>query len=136
MSMRGSGVAHNYERMNTTHDVDTASPHRLIQLMMERVLAKIAMARGHMERAEVSEKGKLIGDAISIINGLQASLNKKADAEMPANFDALYDYMMRRLIHANLHNETETLDEVSGLLQELKEAWDAIGDIADAAEPR
>lgn len=136
MNMRGFGATQRYERINTTHKIETASPHRLIQLMMERVLTKIAMARSHMQRAEVSEKGELIGDAISIINGLQASLNKKADADLPANFDALYDYMMRRLLHANMHNETETLDEVSSLMQELKEAWDAIGDIADAAEPR
>lgn len=132
--MRGYGATQRYERMSTTHEVETASPHRLIQLLMERALTKISMARGHMERDEVSEKGDLIGDAISIINGLQASLNKKADSDMPANFDALYDYMMRRLVDANLHNETETLDEVSGLLRELKEAWDAIADSADATE--
>ncbi len=47
---------------------------------------------------------------------------------MSENFDALYAYMMRRLLEANLKNDDSILDEVSGLLRELKEAWDAIAD--------
>ncbi len=47
---------------------------------------------------------------------------------MSENFDALYAYMMRRLLEANLQNDDSILDEVSGLLRELKEAWDAIAD--------
>jgi flagellar secretion chaperone FliS len=121
-----------YHQMNTRHAVETATPHRLIQLMMERTLTKIAVARGHMERGAVSEKGKHIGDAIGIISGLRASLNHKADARLSGNFDALYDYMSRRLLEANLRDEQKILDEVSGLLRELKEAWDAIADqVAD-----
>ena len=47
---------------------------------------------------------------------------------MSENFDALYTYMMRRLLEANLRDDVAILDEVSGLLGELKEAWDAIAD--------
>jgi flagellar protein FliS len=47
---------------------------------------------------------------------------------MCGNFDALYDYMGRRLLEANLRDDTKILDEVAGLLRELKEAWDAIAD--------
>ncbi|HLU05701.1 MAG TPA: flagellar export chaperone FliS [Woeseiaceae bacterium] len=121
-----------YHQVNTRYAVETATPHRLIQLMMERTLTKIAVARGHMERGAVSEKGKHIGDAIGIISGLRASLNHKADAKLSGNFDALYDYMSRRLLEANLRDDQKILDEVSGLLRELKEAWDAIADqVAD-----
>jgi flagellar protein FliS len=117
-----------YQQMNTRFAVESASPHRLIQMMMERVLTKIAVARGHMERGAVSEKGRHIGDAIGVISGLRASLNHKADARLSGNFDALYDYMSRRLLEANLRDKPEILDEVAGLLRELKEAWDAIAD--------
>ena len=81
-----------------------------------------------MQRGEVEQKGSNISDAINIIEGLQASLNHKADERMSENFDALYAYMMRRLLEANLHNDDGILDEVAGLLRELKEAWDAIAD--------
>lgn len=117
-----------YQQLDTQSQVEEASPHRLIQLMMERALAKIGLARSQLKDGKVQEKGNNISDAISIINGLQASLNHKADRRMSENFDALYAYMMRRLLEANLQNDDGILDEVAGLLRELKEAWDAIAD--------
>lgn len=128
MTLSGVAAARQYQKLDMQSNIESASPHRLIQLMMERALAKIGVARGHMERSEVQRKGSNISDAINIIEGLQASLNHNADERMSENFDALYSYMMRRLLEANLHNELAIMDEVAGLLTELKEAWDAIAD--------
>ncbi|MDX1515711.1 MAG: flagellar export chaperone FliS [Woeseiaceae bacterium] len=126
-------AARQYRKIATQSTVDDASPHRLIQLMMQRALEKIGLAKSHIRERKVQEKGNNISDAISIINGLQASLNHSADARLSENFDALYAYMMRRLLEANLHNNTGMLDEVAGLLREIKEAWDAIADEVEGA---
>ncbi|MBT8077593.1 MAG: flagellar export chaperone FliS [Gammaproteobacteria bacterium] len=123
----GLTAVNEYQKMNTQHEIAAASPHRLVQLMMERALTKIGIAKRQMERQAVVEKGKHIGDAIGIICGLQASLNHKPDASLAGNFDALYDYMTRRLLEANLRDDPSILAEVTSLLRELKEAWDAIG---------
>ena len=123
-----NAAASQYRQIDMQSSIEAATPHRLIQLLMERALAKIGVAKGHMERGEVGEKGRNIGDAIDIINGLQASLNHKADARLSENFDALYAYMMRRLLEANLRDDGAMLDEVAGLMTELKEAWDAIAE--------
>jgi len=128
MNTDGAAAMREYQEIGTRTQVEDASPHRLIQLMMERVLTKLAMARGFIEQDDIPRKGEMIGDAISIINGLQVSLNHKADGKIAGNFDALYDYMNRRLLRANLDNDTEILQEVAGLMSELKEAWDAIAD--------
>lgn len=128
MNTGGLPATEQYQQIGTRSEVESASPHRLIQLMMERVLVKIAMARGHLDRGDVSEKGAAIGSAISIIDGLRVSLNHKTDARLAGNFDALYDYMNRRLLQANLKNDAGILVEVSDLMREIKEAWDAIGE--------
>ena len=128
MTPTRAAAVQQYQSLDTLGNIESASPHRLIQLMMEHALTKIGVARGHMQRGEVQSKGRNIGDAIDIIEGLQASLNHNADARMSENFDALYSYMMRRLLEANLQNDDSILDEVGGLLRELKEAWDAIAD--------
>lgn len=117
-----------YQSIATQSRVADASPHRLIQLMMERALTKIDLAKTQMQEGRIADKGNNISDAISIINGLQASLNHSADQRLSENFDALYAYMMRRLLEANLHNDRSMLSEVANLLRELKEAWDAIAD--------
>ena len=129
----GENALQQYQQIGMRNAVDESSPHRLIQMMMEHALSKMNFARGFIEREQVAEKGKAIGDAISVINGLQASLNHKADERMAANFDSLYAYMMRRLLEANLHNDVAIIDEVVVLMSELKEAWDAIAEEAEAA---
>ena len=130
----GQSAVREYQQLENSSNVASASPHRLIQMLMERALAKIGVARNHMEHGETHKKGNCISDAISIINGLQASLNHSADKRLSENFDALYAYMMRRLLEANLHNDPAILDEVSHLLGELKEAWDAIADQVQVKE--
>lgn len=115
-----------YAKVKTSAGLEDASPHRLIQMLMEGALEKISLAKGFMERKEIAEKGSHISWAISIIDGLRVSINKDAGGEIAENLDNLYDYMERRLVEANLKNDTSILDEVSGLLMEIKGAWDAI----------
>ena len=69
-------------------DVNCASPHRLIQMLMEGALEKISKARGFMQRGEITEKGNHISWALSIINGLRMSLDKEAGGEIAQNLGA------------------------------------------------
>jgi flagellar protein FliS len=124
----GKSAVQQYQQLDVSTAVESATPHRLIQMLMNRALQNIGLARNNMEREEIMAKGVHIGEAIDIVNGLQASLNHKHDPEMSANFDELYGYMTRRLLEANLQNDKTILDEVDGLLREIKEAWDAISD--------
>jgi len=115
-----------YGKVSTHSQAAYASPHRLIQMLMEGALDKLAVARGHMERGEIAQKGNYISWAISIIEGLRISLDPQAGGEIAANLEALYDYMERRLVEANASNDLAILDEVAGLLGKIKEAWDQI----------
>jgi len=115
--------------------IESASPHRLIQMLMEGAMARIATAKGHMERREIRDKGEQIGCAISIIEGLKASLDHDKGGEIARNLEDLYIYMERRLIEANRDNNPCLLDEVSDLFRQIKEAWDAIAEHAARQEP-
>ncbi len=115
--------------------LEGASPHRLIQMLLDGALDKIAVARGCLERGDPAGKGRHVSWAISIVSGLRASLDRERGGEIAANLDALYDYMERRLVEANRQNDAAILDEVAGLLRQIKEAWDAIGDQAGALAP-
>lgn len=117
-----------YKKMSVQGGIDSATPHRLIQMLMEGALEKIANAKHHMENNEVAQKGESISVAISIIDGLRVSLDKPTGGEIAQNLDDLYEYMGHTLLQANLKNETGLLDEVSRLLNEIKGAWDAIPD--------
>lgn len=109
--------------------VEEASPHRLVQMLMEGALEKIAIAYGQMQHGHVAEKGENIGWAISIIEGMRASLDMDAGGEIALNLSELYDYMVRRLLEANARNDLKLLEEVMGLLREVKAGWDAIPEL-------
>ena len=115
-----------YQSVNTNAQLVDATPHRLIQMLMEGGLARLAQAKGAMERGDVALKGTLIGKAIDIVGGLRQGLNLDAGGEVAANLDNLYMYLTTRLVEANRKNDTAILDEVSGLLREIKSGWDGI----------
>jgi flagellar protein FliS len=104
-------------------------------MLLEGALGKIAAAKGHMDRGEIRPKGEQIGSAISILEGLKTSLDMEKGGEIARNLEDLYTYMERRLIEANRVNDTALLDEVSDLLKQIKEAWDAIAGHAAGQEP-
>ncbi|MHB1299246.1 MAG: flagellar export chaperone FliS [Burkholderiales bacterium] len=123
-----------YSNTGMETGVFSADPHKLILLLFEGASLAISSALGHMARNEVAQKGRSISHAIAIINkGLQASLDMKAGGEIAQNLFDLYDYMTRRLLHANLNNDPDALREVLMLLGELKGAWETIGDKTPAA---
>ncbi len=124
-----------YRNVSTATGVEEATPHRLIQMLLEGALDKIAAARGHMLHGDKAEKGRHISWAISIISGLQASLDMERGGEISQNLDALYDYMVRRLGEAGAKDDPALLDEVASLLQEVKGAWEQISPEARRVEP-
>lgn len=119
-----------YQTVSTTSQVSDASPHRLIQMLMEGGLSRIAQARGALSRGQLSQKGELIGKTIAIVGGLRESLNHQQGGDIAGNLDRLYEYMISRLIEANVKNEEAPLVEVADLLRNVKEGWDAIAPAA------
>jgi flagellar secretion chaperone FliS len=115
-----------YESVERFSSVAGADKLRLIQLMMQGAKDRIARAKGHLQRGETGKKGEQIGRAIQLIDGLRASLDREAGAELVDNLERLYDYMMRKLLEANLKDDSKLLDEVSGLLGEVKDGWDEL----------
>jgi len=115
-----------YKQVGVQSGIESASPHRIIQMLMIGALEKVSIAKGHIERGDVAGKGEAIGGAMSIVDGLRASLDKSVEGDLVQNLDALYEYMGMRLLEANLHNDVAILDEISGLLLEIKQGWDGI----------
>lgn len=124
--MNAMAALRQYQTVNTQTQALDASPHRLIQMLMEGGLTRMAQARGALERGQVALKGELIGKAIGIIGGLRDGLNFEQGGEIAVNLDRLYEYMVSRLVKANRDNDVALIDEVAGLLRNVKSGWDAI----------
>ena len=107
-------------------EVFTASPHKLIEICLAGALERVAIAKGAMQHGDMGEKARRISAAAAIVEHLKMSLDMKAGGDLARNLDSLYDYVIRRLTQANAANEIEGLDEVTGLLDQIKSGWDAL----------
>lgn len=117
-----------YAQVGVESAVLSASPHQLVVLLFDGALSAMKRAMILIEQGDIAGKGLALTKAINIIsNGLQSGLNHEIGGELTTNLDSLYDYMTRRLLQANLHNDLDAINEVVELLNNIADAWKEIG---------
>ncbi len=113
-----------YANIGVESDVMAASPYQLICLLFDGAGLAIRQALAHLKAGHVARKGEAISRALDIINnGLLASLDLERGGEMGPKLAQIYDYIGRRLLYGNLHNDQAALLEAARLLEEIGSAW-------------
>ena len=119
-------AAASYHQVGVESGISGARPIDLVVMVYEGAIEAIGRAATEMRAGEIDAKNRTITRAIRIIDeGLRAPLDLRA-GEIAGNLADLYDYMTRRLLQGSARNDAAILDEVRGLLLELKSAWDEI----------
>ena len=118
--------AKEYSQVGLQTEVMEADPHKLIQLLLEGALTRLAMAKKFIEEKNYESRNEKIGSAIDILCALQESLDHDRGGDISSNLERLYDYMTRRLFDANRLNDQEPVNEVMSLLLEIKAGWEGI----------
>lgn len=135
--MNATTAINTYNNVSIESIVMGADPHKLIAMLFQGALLEIGYAKNGILRKETAAKGKSISRAIAIIGeGLNASLDKNVGGKLALDLSSLYEYMVFRLIDANLKNDITILDEVARLLTELQGAWDSIRPQVVRSEPQ
>jgi len=107
--------------------VADADPHALVLTIVDAALGRLAAARTCIERRETRRMAGLLHSCVILLAELRGSLNLHEGGPLAQNLSDLYDYMARRLIHANLNSDAGAVAEVQSLLAEIRGAWAAIG---------
>ena len=116
-----------YRNVGAESIVDSATPQQLVVMLFNGARAAVAAAKAGLQRGDIAAKCKSISHAIAIIDGgLKASLDLSVGGALAQDLSALYAYMGQRLLHANLNNDSDALDEVAQLLAQLGGAWETI----------
>lgn len=117
-----------YRQIDIESDIRGADPHRLIVLLFDGAESALRQALIRIEANDNAGRSESLLKAIDIIlTGLSASLNIEEGGDLAQNLKALYDYMVSRLIHANLRKDPAAIREVQGLLGEISGAWREMG---------
>jgi flagellar protein FliS len=121
-------LASAYANVGLETSVNSASAHRLIELLFNGFVDAVGLARAAMRAKHIEQKGKAITRAARIIEeGLKAGLNMEAGGRLAEDLALLYAYVAVRLTYANLRNDETALDECLRLINPLREAWISIG---------
>jgi len=112
-----------YQTVAAHGGVAAADPHRLVLMLMDGALERIAQARGAIDNNAPEARSRLLHRAVDIVSELRASLNLASGGMIAANLADLYEYAMRQLMRANLEARADVLDEVNRMLREIREAW-------------
>lgn len=116
-----------YKSSSLEAEMSVADPHRVIQLMFLGLQQKLAQTKGAIERKDYEVKSVAVSKAMALINGLQDSLDLSY-GKIPEDLFALYDYMKNRLLDSSRNMDTAPIDEIMGLVNTIKSAWDQIPD--------
>ena len=104
--------------------VMSASQQQLVIMLFDGALSALVRARLFLQDGNIPAKGLAISKAINIIeNGLKVGLVESNGDELTQNLIALYAYMVRRLLHANVNNDASAIEEVETLLRNIADGW-------------
>jgi flagellar protein FliS len=103
--------------------VDTSDNVKLVSLLFDGAVNFLKVARGKMEKRDTAGKGVYIGKVTAIVGELTSSLNMEEGGEIARNLRRLYDFVLDRLLVANLKNDNAALDEAEKVLETLRQGW-------------
>lgn len=124
-----------YGNVKVTTGVATANNVQLIQMLFDGLLESLSTARGHIQHNNIAEKSKAIARASRIVIGLQGALDFEKGGDLAGNLNELYSYVTRRLFHVNAHNDLAVLDEIHGLMREIRDAWEGVPSLVPTSAP-
>ena len=122
-----------YGDVKVTTGVASANGVQLIQMLFDGLLESLAATKGHIQNGAIVEKGKSIARASRIVIGLQGALDFERGGDLASNLNELYGYVTRRLLHVNARNDLDALEEIFGLMNEIRSAWEGVPDLIPAS---
>ncbi len=106
-----------------TANVETADQGRLILIAYDVAIKHCKISLGQFGNFQlIEERSKHICRAQDAVTELMSALRMDV-GEIARNLYRLYDYILRRLVEANIKNDRARVEEVLKYLESLRDAW-------------
>jgi flagellar secretion chaperone FliS len=128
----GSGFLKTYDNVS----VATADPATLVVHLFDGALRFLRTAGRALASGRQADFAYAVTRAHAIIAELSNVLDREAGGDVVRNLDALYDFMLRHLTAGLAAKSSTHLDQVAAVLKNLRDAFDAARQTANAGERR
>ncbi|WP_310598914.1 flagellar export chaperone FliS [Desulfobulbus sp.] len=105
------------------NSIRSASPEQLMLMLYDGAIRFLSQAIQAVEQHNPEQRALFINRASAIVTEFAATLDSSHNPELAENLTALYGYMLRRMMEANLKNAPEPLQECKQLLTDLRMTW-------------
>ncbi len=117
-----------YSDIQLSTDVETASPHQLIQMLYQRCLQEIKQGKAAIVEKNHVRKFKALNKAVDIVEHLQACLkeNEPQATELVKQLQTSYTAVVKYCLNAALTGDVTNLDHAEKIMGNIKSGWDGI----------
>lgn len=112
--------------------VMTATPAELTLMLYEGAIKFVNKAIMSIEKDDVMGAHNNLMKTQRIIEELRASLDHKYP--VAKEFDTVYEYILRRLVEANIKKDKDILEEVLEHLRTMRDTWKEVMKNANAPQ--
>ena len=127
MNQAGFGAARaRYQSVDLASRIEGASPHRLVAVLFEELLKSLDALAAATRRNDHTQKGTRQSRALSILHGLESSLDHERGGEIADGLSKIYREARRLVMVAGRTNDVEAIMKARTMLEEISSAWDAI----------
>ena len=101
----------------------SATPEQLLLLLFDGAVRFTRQAIDALDEGNLPGFYHGVSKSMAIITEFSSSLDHSIGGELAEELDALYNFMVRELLQANLHKDIEKLRVVEKLLVDLRGTW-------------
>ncbi len=114
-------------------EVLTAPPQKLQLMLVDGAIRFAEKAREHLQAERHDEACEATIRAQQIVSEIVASLNREQNAELAGRIAAVYMFVFRSLVDANLSHDVGKLDDALRVLRTERETWQQVCETVGAA---
>ncbi len=104
-------------------DLLTTDRVQIVYMLYEGALNHLKIARRKIENGDIVSKGQHFSKATLIISELSNVLDMERGGEISRNLRSLYEYVLQRLLYANLNNDITAIEDSERVIETLKSGW-------------
>ncbi len=114
--------------------ISTAAPEELVMMLYDGAVKFSNKAKNAIENKKIEEANNNLARVEAIIDELMLGLDYEQGGQIADNYLHIYDYLKRRVIEANVKKNIEVIDEVVGIIRDLRQTWGEAMKIAKKKE--
>lgn len=104
-----------------TNQVTTATPAELTLMLYNGAIKFLKQTKVYIQEKKYDKAHEYFVRVQDILNELIATLNR--DYPISEQFLRMYEYMLRRLVEANVRKDVAIVDEVEDFFAQFRDTW-------------